>query len=155
MLSFLLQEGVITIGTISGIFTALLLNSIKNNIIDPVVEKAIPTDSLLDNIINDLKDDGILNNSYNKNNNSTPQQSPPPVMHGNQFGGKGKEQIKWKLFLRDFITWLIIMLVLYLLWKYLLHPYKLKNSLNVPSTNTQYIPMSGTNAGMGKNVKKF
>jgi hypothetical protein len=101
----------------------------------------------------------MLNNSYNKNN-STPQkaqqqQSPPPVTHGNQFGGKGKDQIKWKLFLRDFITWLIIMLVLYLLWKYLLHPYKLKNSLNVPSTNTQYIPMSATNAGMGKNVKKF
>ena len=35
----MLQEGIITIGTISGIFTALLLNSLKNNIIDPCVEK--------------------------------------------------------------------------------------------------------------------
>ena len=32
MLSFMVQEGILTIGTVSGIFTALLLNSIKNNI---------------------------------------------------------------------------------------------------------------------------
>ena len=71
-MSFMLQEGVITIGTISGIFTALLLNSVKNNIIDPCVEKAIPINKLISRpvseIIEDIKDDGKLNNSNNSLN---------------------------------------------------------------------------------------
>jgi len=163
MISFLLQEGVITIGTISGIFTALLLNSLKNNIIDPVVEKTVPTVTLLDNIINDLKDDGKLNNSYknNKNGNNgnndvkTPQSTilnGPQNTNGNQFGGPDKNKIKWKIFLRDFITWFILMFIIYLAWKHLLNPIKIKNGINIPTTNTQYIP-TGI-AGMGKVIKK-
>jgi len=159
MISFLLQEGVITIGTISGIFTALLLNSLKNNIIDPVVEKIASTDSLLGNYVNDLKDDGLINNSYKKD--KTPVQAPPQQQqsqqntHGNQFGGKGKDQIKWKIFMRDFVTWLVLMTILYFIWKYLLNPIKMKNGLNIPTTNTQFIPMNGgAIAGMGKFVKK-
>ena len=50
--------------------------------------------------------------------------------------------------MRDFITWLIIMLILYLAWKHFLHPIKMKNGVNVPSTNTQFIPISG----MGKKM---
>ena len=170
MISFLLQEGVITIGTISGIFTALLLNSVKNNIIDPCVEKIAPIGTLLNrpvkDIIDDIKDDGKINNSNN------PQRSPlnkPPQQnneqktgifnnfnqntnnYGNQFGGHGKNEIKWKIFMRDLITWLIIMLILYYTWKHVLYPIKNKNGLNTPSTNTQFINMT---AGMGKGVKK-
>ena len=35
MIGFLLDEGVITVGTLSGLFTTGLLNSLKKNIIDP------------------------------------------------------------------------------------------------------------------------
>jgi large-conductance mechanosensitive channel len=165
----MLQEGVITIGTISGIFTALLLNSVKNNIIDPCVEKAIPTTKLINRpiseIIEDIKDDGKLNNSNAKNSSpqvskeQQPQQSGQQSgqqngslfnqfglnNHGNQFGGPGKTEIKWKILLRDFITWLIIIFILYLAWKHILHPIKMKGNLNIPSHNTQYFPM-----GIGK-----
>ena len=168
----MLQEGVITIGTISGIFTALLLNSVKNNIIDPCVEKVAPTAKLISRpiseIIEDIKDDGKLNNSNGNSNSNGPQPPPPPppppqplplprngvlnnfnlINQGNQFGGQGKDEVKWKLFLRDFITWLIIMLILYILWKYILQPIKMKGNINTPSHNTQYFPM-----GIGK-IKK-
>ena len=180
MLSFMLQEGVITIGTISGIFTALLLNSVKNNLIDPCVEKIVPTAKLINRpisqIIDDIKDDGKLNNSNNSSNRSPQGQGQQGQNgqgqqgqgqqgqgqqgqgqqggvfnqfglnnYGNQFGGHGKTEIKWKLFLRDFITWLIIMLILYLAWKHILHPIKMKGGINTPSNNTQYFPM-----GIGK-----
>jgi len=174
MMSFMLQEGVITIGTISGIFTALLLNSVKNNLIDPCVEKAIPINKLISRpiseIVEDIKDDGKLNNSNNPNkspkSNSLPvqqnEQQPPQGgqqkngifnqfgmnNHGNQFGGPGKTEIKWKILLRDFITWVIIIFILYLAWKHILHPIKMKGNINIPSHNTQYFPM-----GIGK-IKK-
>ena len=172
MISFLLQEGVITIGTVSGIFTALLLNSIKNNMIDPLVEKIAPINNLLNRpigeIVDDIKDDGKLNNSNNKNKQNSPQsnqnnqnnqnnQKMSPIggvlntnNHGNQFGGYGKNEIKWKIFMRDFITWLIIMLILYLAWKHIIQPIKNKNGVTLPTHNTQFIPL---NAGMGKKIK--
>ena len=140
----MLEEGIITIGTVSGIFTALLLNSLKNNIIDPLVEKTIPLNKL-----QDLLDDGKLNNSVPNSSSSEEDKEkkynlPDPFMFGNQFGGFGKDKIKWKIFLRDFITWIVIIFILYLIWKHILNPIKMKNSLSVPSTNTQFIPM-----GMG------
>jgi len=142
----MVQEGVITIGTMSGIFTALLLNSLKNNIIDPIVEKTLPLDK-----IHDLLDDGKINNSVPK---QAPKQAPNNntgnFIFGNQFGGLGKDKINWKVFLRDFITWIIIIFILYLLWKYFLNPIKIKNNLSVPTTNTQYFPM-----GIGKNKSKL
>ena len=142
MISFLLQEGVITIGTLSGIFTALLLNSLKNNIIDPFVEKVAPLDKL-----GDFLDDGVINGSNKKQ--ETPQQSggqsPGLLNFGNQFGGIGKNKIKWRIFLRDFITWLIIIYILYLIWKKVLNPLKMKNGVNIPTHNTQFLPM-----GIGK-----
>ena len=65
--------------------------------------------------------------------------------HGNQFGGYGKNELKWKIFLRDLITWIIIITILYLVWKYVLYPIKMKGNINSPTTNTQYFPM-----GIGK-----
>jgi len=133
MLTFLVQEGIITIGAISGIFTALLMNSFKNNIIDPVVEKVAPLDKLLDFV-----DDGKINNSHKKT--GTPQkpeannlQGILPQAHGNQFGGVGKDTIKWKVFLRDFITWAIIIIILYHVWKRIIQPIKTRLSQNLPT----------------------
>ena len=155
MLSFLVQEGVLTIGTVSGIFTALLLNSAKNNVIDPLVEKVAPIDSLLNRsdqeILEDIKDDGKLNGSNVKTPQGQKQSNPfgmNGTQYGNQFGGYGKNKIRWKIFTRDLITWLIIMCLLYLAWKHIVQPIKNKNGLSTPTTNTQFFPM-----GIGK-VKK-
>jgi len=142
MISFLLQEGVITIGTVSGIFTALLLNSVKNNLIDPIVEKIAPIDKIHTPQVSTPSKEPDNKNKSNGIFNAI----------GNQFGGSDKSELKTKIFMRDFITWLVIMFVLYLAWKYILHPIKNKNNLNVPSTNTQFIPLT---TGMGKGVKKF
>ena len=40
MLSFLLEEGIITIGTISGLFTTSMLNSFRANILEPSIESS-------------------------------------------------------------------------------------------------------------------
>ena len=133
----MVQEGILTIGAVSGIFTALLMNSFKNNIIDPVVEKVAPLDKLLDFV-----DDGKLNNSNKKttpqSQGQTPQgqtpqgQQPKPqlsasiMQHGNQFGGQDKDKIRWKVFLRDLVTWVIIIFVLYQVWKRVIQPIRMK-----------------------------
>ena len=46
MFSFLLDEGVVTVGTLSGLFTTALLNSLKKNIIDPGIERLAPSHKL-------------------------------------------------------------------------------------------------------------
>jgi hypothetical protein len=46
MISFLLEEGVLTVGTLSGLFTTALLNSLKRNIIDPSIERLLPSHKL-------------------------------------------------------------------------------------------------------------
>ena len=46
MLSFLLEEGIITVGAISGLFTASMLNSFRSNILEPSMEKLIPSHKL-------------------------------------------------------------------------------------------------------------
>jgi len=139
MISFMLQEGILTVGTVSGIFTAFLLNSLKNNIIDPCVEKVAPTHKCTNVDQNNTTPDNTSNKS-NSNN------SLPNIQFGNQFGGHGKDEVKLKLFLRDFITWLIIIFILYLVWKHLLQPIKDKYGLKLPTHNTQFLPM-----GIGKN----
>ena len=96
-------------GFLGGIFTALLLNSAKNNVIDPLVEKVAPIDSLLKRsdaeILEDIKDDGELNGSNIKTPQGQKKQSNPFGMngtqYGNQFGGYGKNEIKWKLFIKE------------------------------------------------------
>jgi large-conductance mechanosensitive channel len=104
MISFLLEEGVITVGTISGLFTAAMLNSFRVNILEPSIENLVPsykldpfTSTSLGNIIN------------------------PPVTIAEQ---RIKGHVKWQTFLRDFITWLILMFCLYIFWKKVLHKYK-------------------------------
>ncbi len=126
MIGFLLQEGVITIGTISGIFTALLLNSLKHNIIDPIVEKVSPTP------IPEKKP----NLPEQKEQKEQKEQMQPSAFSAAgitcQFGGPSKTTLNVRLFIRDFLTWLVIMIILYIVWKHIVHPYKSKFGVNVP-----------------------
>jgi large-conductance mechanosensitive channel len=114
MLSFLLEEGVLTIGAISGIFTNNLLISLKANIIDPLTENVVPNHKLDrngDGVV-DEKDEKILQEELKKN-----------------------KQIKWQSFLRDLIVWLILMILLYLLWTKII-----KKIIKVPNNNVPNVP---------------
>ena len=95
MLTFLLEEGVISVGAISGIFTGALLTSLKSNHLDPLAEKVAPS-----NILHPPGDKETFDNKQ-------------PV-----------HQLKWKIFIRDLIIWIIIMFILYLLWNYLIKKIK-------------------------------
>jgi large-conductance mechanosensitive channel len=105
MISFLLEEGVLTVGTMSGLFTAAMLNSFRINILDPSIEKIYPTHKL-DKDVSSLDSASQI------------------VMHKTDPSQDAKAQIKWQTFLRDFITWVIIMFALYIFWKNVLHKYK-------------------------------
>jgi len=105
MLSFLLEEGVITVGTISGLFTASLLNSFRINIVEPVIESIAPS--------------GILDNT---GGGIFP--GPEIVCDSSGKECKNSKQIKWQTFLRDFVTWAILMYCIYLFWKHVIHKYK-------------------------------
>jgi len=94
MISFLLEEGVITVGTLSGIFTAAMLNSFRLNIIEPVIENIFPSNQLDLNNLDDPKS-----------------------------GKQTDKQIKWQTFLRDFLVWCLVMYLLYIFWKNVLHKY--------------------------------
>jgi hypothetical protein len=103
MLSFLLEEGIITVGTLSGLFTAAMLNSFRMNILDPGIETMFPSEKL------DVPKSKL--DSASQIIMDTPSSSKDI-------------QIKWQTFLRDFITWLFVMGCLYLFWKHVLHKYK-------------------------------
>jgi large-conductance mechanosensitive channel len=102
MFSFLVDEGVITIGTISGIFTTGMLMSFKNNIVEPTIENLIPSHTLDKS---QFGEDTSLDNIMK--------------IHA-QVTGKDPataKVIKWQTFLKDFVTWLALMYFLYLAWK--------------------------------------
>ena len=117
MLTFLIEEGVLSVGALSGIFTASLLGSFKTNILDPLSENVLPNHKL----------------------DPTIQQPPGPEVDkkenmtnildaGNYtFYDTKAKKIKWKLFVKDLVIWIIIMFILYLLWKYLIKKILNKN----------------------------
>ena len=105
MISFLLEEGVLTVGTLSGLFTAAMLNSFRVNILEPSVENIFPSHSL-DNQFGNIIDPA---NQIIKSSSS---------------GAVPNKTIKWQTFVRDFITWVFVMLCLYIFWKTVLHKYK-------------------------------
>jgi len=101
MLTFLVEESIISTGALSGIFTVSLLNSFKVNILEPCVEKIAPSHKFKkDNFMPMIN---IENKTPNKN-------------------------IEWRLFIRDFIIWLVVMSIVYILWKFMIHPVK-KNKI--------------------------
>jgi len=103
MITFLLEEGVLTVGALSGLFTTSLLNSLKKNIIDPCIEKIVPSHRL--DSKNNFSDIFPISNGGDK----------PPNTNTN---------VKWQTFLKEFITWLILMFLVYLFWRKVIHPIK-------------------------------
>jgi hypothetical protein len=109
MISFLLEEGVLTVGTLSGLFTTALLNSLKRNIIDPSIERLLPSHKL------------------DKQESFADLFPIPTGSDGNkppQPDGVNLTEIKWQTFTKDFITWLVVMFFLYIFWKKVLRPVK-------------------------------
>jgi large-conductance mechanosensitive channel len=95
MISFLLQEGILSLGVISGVFTNNLLISLKSNIIDPLADKVVADNTLDrngDGVV-DEKDQQILEEQLKKN-----------------------KKIRWQSFIKDLIVWIILMIILYILW---------------------------------------
>ena len=107
MLSFLLDEGVLTVGVLSGLFTTGLLNSFKLNIIDPCIEKIIPTHKLDTDSFTSMFPIPV----------GTPEDNKLP-----------KNIIRWQTFLKDFIIWLFIIFIFYLFLKFILVPRKMNNN---------------------------
>jgi len=108
MLTFLLQEGVLTVGAMTGIFTVSMLTSFKTNMFDPGVEKLLPSEHL----------EPV--SKFGGGINSHTQNSPPK-----------NKTIKWKIFLRDFVMYLLFMLVVYFIWARYIHPIKTSLSTQV------------------------
>jgi large-conductance mechanosensitive channel len=109
MISFLLEEGVLTVGTLSGLFTTALLNSFKRNIIDPSIDKVLPSHKL----------DAKPQEESTGSKSEFTDMFPIPV---GKDSGEDPQAIKWQTFLKDLITWFIIMFFLYLFWKKVLRP---------------------------------
>ena len=113
MITFLLEEGVLTVGTLSGIFTTGLLNSLKTNIIDPGIEKVFPSHKL----------DPLSKPQIKESKSEFGDMFPLPL--GNSLNSdRYSTIIKWQTFLKDFITWMVIMFCLYIFWKKVLQPKK-------------------------------
>lgn len=108
MLTFLLEEGVLTVGAMSGIFTASLLGSFKSNILDPISETIVPSRNLDKHAQVENMSDA---NNYSKSNERSKSQF-------------GIINIKWQTFMKDLIIWLVIMFVIYLIWKNLIKKIK-------------------------------
>ena len=108
MISFLLQEGVLTVGAMTGLFTASMLTSFKTNMFDPTVEKLLPTEHLDEPV-------SKFGNEVNGTNGTVPK----------------NRIIKWKIFLRDFIMYLLFMVLIYFVWVKYIDPYKSSLSTQV------------------------
>jgi large-conductance mechanosensitive channel len=108
MISFLLEEGVLTVGTMSGLFTAAMLNSFRINILDPTIENMYPSHKL------------------DKPSVSSLDAASQIIMGKTDPEQDAKALVKWQTFLRDFITWIIVMFFLYLFWKNVLQKYRKK-----------------------------
>jgi large-conductance mechanosensitive channel len=121
MISFLLDEGVITIGTLSGLFTTSLLNSFKKNIIDPSIENIIPSHKL---------DNETVKQTPGEQKSGFSDLFPIPIGGGSDHPYPPSTVVKWQTFLKDFITWLVIMFFLYLFWKKVIVPKKMSKMPN-------------------------
>ena len=108
MLTFLLEEGVISVGALSGIFTATMLGSFKSNILDPLSEKLIPSHKLDPTLV-----PKTIDQTKKKENMANILDA------GNyDFIDHTTHKIKWLIFLKDLIIWITIMFILYLIWKH-------------------------------------
>jgi len=97
MIDFLTAEGIISLAGFSGIFTNNLLHSLKENLVDPLSHKMLPK--------------YIFDDSETKS-----QEEFTNIKQLN----KDDTKLKWKLFLKDLIIWIILMFILYLIWKFII-----------------------------------
>ena len=112
MLTFLIEEGVLTVGALSGIFTATLLGSFKNNILDPLSENVFPSYNLDKHA--QQEDFGDQKNILDANN------------YNKSKFGKNKVPL-WQTFLKDLVIWLLIMFIIYVIWNKLVKNIKKPN----------------------------
>lgn len=129
MISFLLEEGVLTVGTLSGLFTTALLNSLKANIVDPTIENVFPSHHLEPTTPPPPQPPPAPPPQLKPQTNAVNQTKSGfgdmfPIPYGPPPPQTGKNVIRWKTFLKDFITWLVIMFCLYIFWKKIIHPLK-------------------------------
>ena len=115
MITFLLQEGVLTATTISSIFTVGLVNSLRVNIVEPVFEKIIPSHKLKE------KDSFNILPVLTTGAGTGSQPAPAP-----------NKTLKWRTFLRDFFIWLVLMFFLWVMWMTIFHPIKSKINVKPP-----------------------
>jgi len=160
VIPFLVQEGAITAAAFTGIFTASMMNSLKANIIEPLTEKFIPTKHL------DKNADGsaspinkttpiIISPSFSMFGKTEPlQQQQSSSKQDSSFHMPNfhiNPKIRWQTFLRDFVAWILVMLIFYLVWKHIFHPYKVPPSMPSMGPVTNGVSLGG---GMF-NVQKF
>jgi len=110
MLTFLIEEGVISVGAISGIFTATLLGSFKSNILDPLSEKVAPSHKLDPHATVSTFEEKKPENNLDANNY--------------KFYDNVNHKIKWQTFLKDLIIWIVIMFILYIIWNFIIKKIK-------------------------------
>jgi large-conductance mechanosensitive channel len=116
MFTFLLEEGVLTVGALSGIFTATLLGSFKSNILDPFSENIFPSHEL------------------DKHAQPTQEEftSDKDILDANNYKskfGKKNNAVLWQTFIKDLILWLIIMFIIYIIWKKIIKNIKKPNGI--------------------------
>ena len=102
MIDFIVNEKIITFGLLTSIFTATLIGSFKINIIEPMFEHALPSHTL------DVNNDGKVD------------QLDFQILHdaGNYEKIRMKnKKIKWQTFLKDLLMWLIVIFLIYIIYK--------------------------------------
>ena len=98
MIDFLINEKIITVGLITGVFTTSLIGSLKINILEPIFENIFKTDVI------DVNNNGKLDSV--------------DLQYSNDAIKKYAKQIRYKVFLKDLIMWILIILVIYIIYKF-------------------------------------
>jgi len=89
MIEFILEQKILTIGAITGVYTSSLINSFVENISNPIFENLIPTYKL------DIDGDGITDITV---------------------VDQSKNKIKWQTFLKDLIIWLVVISLMFIIF---------------------------------------
>jgi hypothetical protein len=126
VLTFLKTEQILTLGAITGIFTASLLTSLKLHILEPLVERFLPIEHLRDQlkcppVPPPKPPDSNESQKYSKQNFSNIESLPvliPDKLCAMKSGYGAPHNIKWELFLRELLLWIIIVGIIYIGWKF-------------------------------------
>jgi hypothetical protein len=98
MIDFLINEKIITFALITGVFTTSFLSSIKVNLLDPYFENIFKTDII------DINNNGKLDSV--------------DLKYSNEEIKKFSKQIKFKVFLKDLILWVFVILIVYFFYNF-------------------------------------